>query len=84
MDYDVIERETAEQAKKAFGSNNWIKVLESLTRDKAIRISCPDNKTLRKYQPRIYEAAFKCHKRVETFKTTENGSLFLNILLGDK
>ena len=84
MDYTVIEREAAEQAKKALGCNDWGKVLESLTVGKAIRISCPDNNTLRKYQPRIYEAALRCHKHVETFKTTENGSLFLNILLCNK
>lgn len=81
MDYEVVARETVAKSKRSDGGNHWNEILTGLTWDKAIRIPCPDVKTLRAYQPRIYEASLRCHKLVETFKTTENGQIFLNVWL---
>ena len=78
MESKMVKRESIKKQDKR---GQWKELLKSLTWDKAIQIKCPDNVTLRKYQPRIYEAALKLRKQVETFKTVEDGQIYLNIWL---
>ena len=81
MEYEIVEREVAERSKKQSAKRGWSELLSSLTWDKAIRISYPDKETLRRNQPRLYEAAGRCRKQIETFTSVEDGHLVLNIWL---
>lgn len=81
MEYQKISEEEAIKAKNKVNRVNWKEIVSEVVPGHAVRIPCKDGIMLRSYQIRIYEAARKVMTEVETFKTVEDGKIYLNIVV---